>query len=82
MIRGTIFDMDGTIFDTERFYLKAWIETADLFGVERHPTLGLAMGRRVLSVGLASETVRVWLTTDFTGGRHVRRIEKISALEK
>lgn len=43
MKRGAIFDMDGTLFDTERLYIKAWTETADLFGVERHPTLGLEM---------------------------------------
>lgn len=44
MKRGAIFDMDGTLFDTERLYVKAWTETADLFGVERHSTLGLEMG--------------------------------------
>ncbi len=44
MKRGAIFDMDGTLFDTERLYVKAWIETADLFGVERHTTIGLEMG--------------------------------------
>ena len=43
MQRGAIFDMDGTIFDTERFYVKAWIEVADLFGVQRHPSIGLEM---------------------------------------
>ena len=43
MKRGAIFDMDGTLFDTERLYVKAWIETADLFGVQRHPTIGLEM---------------------------------------
>lgn len=36
--------MDGTLFDTERLYVKAWTEVADLFGVERHPTIGLEMG--------------------------------------
>lgn len=41
MKRGAIFDMDGTLFDTAKFYVEAWIETADFFGVERHPTLGL-----------------------------------------
>lgn len=41
MKRGAIFDMDGTLFDTAKFYVEAWTETADFFGVERHPTLGL-----------------------------------------
>jgi ribose 5-phosphate isomerase B len=30
----------------------------------------------------AIETVRVWLETSFEGGRHQRRVDKISALEK
>lgn len=41
----------------------------------------LAMGGRVMGFGLAEEIVRAWLTTDFEGGRHERRINKISALE-
>ena len=41
----------------------------------------LAMGGRVIGVGPAEEIVRAWLTTDFEGGRHQRRIDKITALE-
>ena len=41
----------------------------------------LAMGGRVLGFGLAGEIVRAWMTTDFAGGRHERRINKITALE-
>ena len=43
MKRGAIFDMDGTLVDTEKIYRKVWIETADLFGVERNPNLAVAM---------------------------------------
>lgn len=42
----------------------------------------LAMGQRVIGEGLALEILRAWLSTDFEGGRHVRRIEKMMALEK
>lgn len=42
----------------------------------------LAMGERVIGPGLAREIVATWLTQEFEGGRHERRIEKISALEK
>lgn len=42
----------------------------------------LAMGGRVLGFGLAEEIVRAWLSSDFEGGRHEGRINKISALEK
>lgn len=42
----------------------------------------LAMGGRVLGFGPAGEIVRVWITTDFVGERHERRVNKIMALEK
>ena len=42
----------------------------------------LALGGRVLGFGLAGEIVRAWFSADFEGGRHERRINKISALEK
>ena len=37
MKRGAIFDMDGTLVDTEKYYTRAWFETADDFGLERNP---------------------------------------------
>ena len=42
----------------------------------------LAMGGRVIGSGLAGEIVRAWLTTDFAGERHERRINQITALEQ
>ncbi|MBK3495639.1 ribose 5-phosphate isomerase B [Viridibacillus sp. YIM B01967] len=41
----------------------------------------LAMGERVIGPGLAREIVQTWLSTDFEGGRHVRRVEKIAEIE-
>lgn len=41
----------------------------------------LALGARVIGPGLAQEIVTTFLETVFEGGRHQRRIEKISALE-
>ena len=43
MKHGAIFDMDGTLLNTERFYTQGWIETADKFGLERKPELAKAM---------------------------------------
>ncbi len=43
MKRGAIFDMDGTLFDTEKLYWQAWIETADTFGLERKPEMPKVM---------------------------------------
>ena len=41
----------------------------------------LAMGGRVLGFGPAGEIVRAFVTTEFEGGRHERRDNKIMALE-
>ncbi|KYD19014.1 Ribose 5-phosphate isomerase B [Parageobacillus caldoxylosilyticus] len=41
----------------------------------------LAMGERVIGPGLAREIAKAWLTTEFEGGRHARRIGKISEYE-
>lgn len=41
----------------------------------------LALGAGVVGEKLALEIVDVWLDTEFQGGRHQRRIDKITALE-
>ena len=41
----------------------------------------LSMGARVVGVGLAEEIVDLFLTTDFEGGRHARRVDQITQLE-
>lgn len=41
----------------------------------------LAMGERVIGAGLAREIAETWLKTEFDGGRHERRIDKITAYE-
>jgi ribose 5-phosphate isomerase B len=41
----------------------------------------LCIGARVLGAGLAIELVDVFLDTQFEGGRHQRRVDKITALE-
>lgn len=35
----------------------------------------LCLGARVIGPGVAQEIVRIWMTTDFAGGRHQRRID-------
>ena len=42
----------------------------------------LTMGERVIGPGLARDIVTIWLATNFEGGRHERRVEKIMAIEK
>jgi ribose 5-phosphate isomerase B len=42
----------------------------------------LSMGARVVGTGLAEEILKTWLETDFEGGRHARRVEQLSAIER
>lgn len=42
----------------------------------------LSMGARVVGSELAKDIVRVWLTTDFEGERHARRVEMLKRLDK
>ncbi|MDE7182611.1 MAG: ribose 5-phosphate isomerase B [Clostridia bacterium] len=42
----------------------------------------LALGEKVIGVGYALKIVETFLTTAFEGGRHQRRVDKISEIEK
>jgi ribose 5-phosphate isomerase B len=41
----------------------------------------LTIGARIVGVGLAEEILHVFLTTDFEGGRHARRVAQLTDLE-
>ena len=41
----------------------------------------LILGGRVIGKGLASEIVETWLITNFEGGRHQRRLDKINEID-
>ncbi len=41
----------------------------------------LSIGARIVGSGLAEEIVRLWLETDFEGGRHQRRVQQIHEIE-
>ncbi|MBR2077558.1 MAG: ribose 5-phosphate isomerase B [Exiguobacterium sp.] len=41
----------------------------------------MTMGERVIGPGLALDLVTTWLDTDFEGGRHSNRVNKMSAYE-
>ena len=40
----------------------------------------LAMGGRVVGLGLATDIVKAFITSEFEGGRHERRINKIDVI--
>lgn len=58
----------------------------DLFSAkatrQHNDTNMIAMGGRVIGEGLALEILNTWLHTDYEGGRHDQRIEKMMAIEK
>ena len=42
----------------------------------------LALGARVVGGELARMIVKIWLETEFAGGRHQRRVDQIMAIER
>ncbi len=48
---------------------------------EHNDSIILCLGERVVGRGLALEIAKIWLNTEFEGGRHQRRVDKIIALE-
>ena len=42
----------------------------------------LAIGGRIVAAGLADEIVALWLDTPFEGGRHQRRLDQITEIER
>jgi ribose 5-phosphate isomerase B len=42
----------------------------------------LSIGARVVGVGLAEEILHTFLSTDFEGGRHARRVDQLIELEE
>jgi len=49
---------------------------------EHNDTNVLTLGAGLIGIALAKQIMKVWLTTDFAGGRHTPRVEKIMAVEK
>jgi len=54
-----------------------WNADSARFGREHNDSNVLSMGQRLVSWETAREIVDVWLTTEFEGGRHLRRINQI-----
>ena len=42
----------------------------------------LVMGERVIGKGVALEIAKTWLDTEFAGGRHQKRLDKIRDIER
>jgi len=42
----------------------------------------LSIGARIVGVGLAEEILHTFLSTEFEGGRHARRVDQLAELEE
>lgn len=60
---AVIFDLDGTLTDTEKYYQKAWPEALRHFGYE--PAPGLALELRSLGRPFAPAKFKEWFGADF-----------------
>jgi len=49
---------------------------------EHNDTNMLTLGAGLIGVNLAKQIVKVWLTTDFGGDRHTKRVDKIKSVER
>jgi len=49
---------------------------------EHNDTNVLTLGAGLIGVSLAKQIVKTWLTTEFGGDRHARRVDKIKAVER
>ncbi len=49
---------------------------------EHNNTNVLTLGAGLIGVNLAKQILKTWLATEFGGGRHAARVEKIAAIEK
>lgn len=60
----------------------AWNKDTAALAREHNNANVLAVGARTTPPETIKEIVQTFLTTDFVGGRHERRVEKIAELEK
>jgi ribose 5-phosphate isomerase B len=49
---------------------------------EHNDTNVLTLGAGLIGLNLAKQIVKTWLATEFAGGRHMQRLDKIKSVEK
>jgi ribose 5-phosphate isomerase B len=56
-----------------------WDTTTARLARQHNDANVISIGQRVVGIEAAKDAVRVFLSTDFEGGRHIRRIEKMES---
>ena len=56
-----------------------WSEETARWARQHNDANVLAIGQRTISEEMALKIVRIWLETEFDGGRHLRRVQMIDA---
>lgn len=59
----------------------AWSEDTARLARQHNDANILALGARTMPPSAIPDIVRTWFSTNFEGGRHAKRVEKISKLE-
>jgi ribose 5-phosphate isomerase B len=54
-----------------------WSEETARLSRQHNNANAISIGQRLTSQALALAIVNIWLTTEFEGGRHLRRIQKL-----
>lgn len=72
-VRGVIFDMDGTLLDTEKLYLRFWLEAANRMGYPMKEEHALAIRATAASVAEPLLKKLVCPEFDYHGVRALRR---------
>jgi ribose 5-phosphate isomerase B len=57
-----------------------WNEESAKLGRQHNDANVLSLGQRMMPVEMALSIVRIWLDTEFEGGRHTRRIHMIDEI--
>lgn len=63
IVKAVLFDLDGTLTDTERFYQRAWPEALEHFGYKVEPWMPLEL--RSLGRPFAPARFKEWFGEDF-----------------
>jgi len=57
-----------------------WNEQTAIWSRAHNDANCLSIGERTVTLDEALKIVRVWLATDFEGGRHIPRIQKLDSM--